>query len=282
LILIGIGVGLLLRFTPVAAIGGVIVAATAGMLVGAVLAGGIGGFAGSCSGTAGGGETTSLTGTFGDRARVDIELTCAALAVERQAGPGWTVDAAHASGRQPTIEAAADQLTLRTEGGQVVLPFGDDTRRDWRVTLPLETALSANITLNASNAVVGLGGGPLESLNGTFNASDARLDAASATDLQNLNLTFNAASGTLSLPAVSMAGNVTLNASSLTMCVAPEAGLRIAHSATLSSDNFGELGLTQSGEAWQTADYGSAAQRIDINVSSNVSSITLSRTGGCQ
>lgn len=36
LILIGIGIGLLLRLTPMAAIGGVIVAATAGMLVGAV------------------------------------------------------------------------------------------------------------------------------------------------------------------------------------------------------------------------------------------------------
>lgn len=142
--------------------------------------------------------------------------------------------------------------------------------------------LAASITLNASNAVVGLGGGPLESLDGTFNASDARLDVASASDLRNLNLTFNAASGTLSLPAVSMSGNMTLNASSLTICAAPEAGVRIVHSATLSSDNFGELGLTQSGDAWQTADYGSAAQNIDLNVSSNVSSITPSRAGGCQ
>jgi hypothetical protein len=260
----------------------VIVAATAGMLVGAVLAGGIGGFAGSCSGTAGGSETTSQTGTFGDRARVDIELTCAALAVDRQAGTGWTVDASHASGQQSAIEAAADRLALRTEGGQVILPFGDDTRRDWRVTLPIETALAASITLNASNAVVGLGGGPLESMDGTFNASDVQLDVASATDLRNLHLTFNAASGMLSLPAVSMAGNMTLNASSLTICAAPYAGVRIVHSATLSSDNFGELGLTQSGDAWQTADYGSAAQNVDLSISSNVSSITLSRVGGCQ
>jgi hypothetical protein len=290
LILIGIGIGLLLRFTPVAALGGVIVAATAGMLAGAVLASGVtgfgdfAGFGAGCAdtGTSAGGALATQSGTFaGERVSVEMELTCVGLTVERRAGSEWSVEATHAEGRQPRIEPGSDSLRLASDAGRVFVPFADDGRRTWQVSLPQAAALSTSITLNASNARIDLGGGSLEALNGTFNASDARLDAGTATDLQSVGLTWNAASGTLSLPAASLAGSMTLNASSVTLCVPPDVGLRLDHQATLSSDNFDELGLSRTAGAWQTADYDAAAQRIELRISSNVSSVELARAGGC-
>src|SRR4029079_7595365 len=48
LILVGIGLGLLLRWTPLAWLGGAIVAGTIGLIFGALVAGGITGISGAC------------------------------------------------------------------------------------------------------------------------------------------------------------------------------------------------------------------------------------------
>jgi hypothetical protein len=162
----------------------------------------------------------------------------------------------------------------------VFVPFGDDIRRDWRVLLPQQSMLSASVTLNASTAALGLGGGPLDALDGTFNASDVRLDAATAADLRTLSLAFNASSGTLSLPAIA-SGDMTLNASSLNLCVAPDANLLIYFDGTLSSHNFEEAGLLEDTDSWATAGDGTAGSVIHLIVTANVSSMTLSRAGGC-
>ena len=58
LILVGIGLGLILRWTPVAWLGGAIVAATFGLVFGALIAGGVQGVSSACVGI-GGGEVVS-------------------------------------------------------------------------------------------------------------------------------------------------------------------------------------------------------------------------------
>jgi hypothetical protein len=130
-----------------------------------------------------------------------------------------------------------------------------------------------------------LGGGPLLLFGGTFNASDARVDLATA-DMTHgpANLTLNASSATLLLPTggTGAASTVTLNASSLTLCIAPQLGLRIGYDDTLSSDNFAAAGLERAGDNWQTPGYDSAATRMELHLSANVSSTTLDRSGGCQ
>lgn len=284
LILIGIGVGLLLRLTPAAPIGGVVVAATAGMLGGALLAGGFAGFGGTCAGGTADGEVTTRAGQFtGSGTSVEMELTCVALTVERGAGTAWAVEARHASGSPPQIDESASGLRLRTGQGTFVFPFGGDSRRDWRVTLPADSRLGMGLTLNASQGDVVIGGGELDSVSGTLNASDVRIDmSAAGTSAQSVNFTLNASSGAVSLPPESVSGNMTLNASSLEMCVAPEVGLRIQYNDTLSSDNFAAAGMRRNGDAWEDDAYGTAAQRIDLHVSSNVSSINISRAGGCE
>ncbi|CAN5772833.1 hypothetical protein BH24CHL6_BH24CHL6_14260 [soil metagenome] len=283
LILVGIGLGLILRFTPFHALGGVLAAGTLGLLAGALLAGGLGSIGGTCIGT--GAATEGLLETRGGMfagtgAQVDIELTCVELDVDRQPGSEWNVAARHAPGRPPRIDGAPDRLRLDGETGGAFV--GGAARREWRVTLPQQQRLSVSVTLNASSAALSLGGGELAGVNGTFNASDVRVDLVDAVvQGSSLNLTFNASSGTLSLPAASLSANVTLNASSLNLCAAPEAGLRIQHRDTLSSHNFEQAGLSRSGDAWQTSGYDTTAVRIDLNLSSNVSSITLGQSGGC-
>jgi hypothetical protein len=283
LILVGIGLGLILRLTPLHALGGVLAAGTLGLLAGALLAGGVGSIGGACigGGAATGGSVETRSGTFsGGSAQVDLELTCVELNVERQPGSEWNVAAGHAAGQPPRIEATPERLALHTETGASFL--GGDARRDWRVTLPQQARLSLALTLNASSGTLGLGGGELTALNGTFNASDVRLDMAGVmAEGSSLNFTFNASSGTLSLPAASLSANMTINASSLELCAAADAGLRIQPRDTLSSHNFEQAGLARSGDAWQTPGYDTAGVRTNLNLSSNVSSITLVRSGGC-
>lgn len=283
LILVGIGLGLVLRFTPLHALGGVLAAGTLGLLAGALLAGGLGSIGGACIGTgaATDGSLETRSGTFdGTSAQVEMELNCVELQVDRQPGSEWNVAARHTPGRPPRIDGASDRLRLHTETGGALL--GGTARRVWQVTLPDQPALSVSVTLNASSGALSLGRGELAVLNGTFNASDVRVDLdGAAAEGSSLNLTFNASSGTLTLPAASLSANMDLNASSLNLCAAPEVGLRIQSRGALGSHNFEEAGLSRSGEAWQTPGYDTATVRSALNLSSNVSSITLDQSGGC-
>jgi hypothetical protein len=59
-------------------------------------------------------------------------------------------------------------------------------------------------------------------------------------------------------------------------------GLRIHSSdSALGADNFGERGLTQSGETWTPPGLGDEHQRIDLNVSANLGSVNLNPEAGC-
>ena len=77
LILIGIGVGLILRRTRLEFLGGLIVAATLGLMVGGLLSVGSTGFAGGNCGGAGATQPfETRTGTFGATGSIDVQLNC--------------------------------------------------------------------------------------------------------------------------------------------------------------------------------------------------------------
>ena len=284
--LIVIGLSIVLSRTAFPVVGGLLVAATAGLFVGALLAGGIGAFGNACAGgDAAGGATTTQSGTFNDGVGLlRMELTCANVTVTRSAGATWNVEARHEEGRPPAIEQAPNRLTLGTNDSDGFSFFGGDTRRDWNVTLPTDPVLNVGATFNASRGQLDLGGGPLELLSATFNASDVRLNLAGA-DARNgpLNLTLNASSVTIALPSsgTGATSSITVNASSLTVCAPPELGLRVETKETLGSHNLAAAGLTEVGGAWQTPGYDSAAARSDMSLTSNVSSVTFDRSGGC-
>lgn len=277
LILIALGVGLMLRFTAVAALGGVIVAATLGLLLGAVLAGGWNGIAsGGCLGDERATTPINRSGTFAGRGQVSMELICAELALDSQPGSGWQVNTVGTNDRQPVIESAADSLRLRTQAGA---QFLGGAEREWQVTLPEAAPLAIDLTVNASSGRLDLAGSTIERLGATLNASDVRFELSGATGTATVNMTLNASSSTLRPPAGGGSGSITLNASSLTVCVDPALALDIVANETLSSNNFAAAGLAQAGNRWTVGAAGGA--RFTLDYSGNVSSITLDRSGGC-
>ncbi len=284
LILIGIGLGLLLRLTPYAVIGGLIVAGTFGLFVGVAFAGGLPAAVAACGGgSLAGPPTVTRDGTIAANDIVlDIDINCADLDVSRVAGTTWHVDAT-AGDQPPRIDSDGSRLSLESAQRGWGL-FGSDARERWSVSLPADAMLSAGITVSAATAHLDLGDGAISDLSATFNASDGRLDLSNnvGPGPQSVSMTLNASSLKLLLPNASMNAGITLNAASLDLCVAPAAGLSIDYTDALSSDNFDSAGLVKVGDGWQTPDFATAGSRIRLRLSSNVSSINLDRSGACQ
>ena len=120
-------------------------------------------------------------------------------------------------------------------------------------------------------------------MDGTFNASDLGLDLSAATTPQpaTLSMTFNASNGRLSLPAGSMTGHVTLNASTLEVCLPAAAEARFELESTLSSDDFGGSGLTRSMTAGRRPASTRPPSHIDLSITSTVSSVSIERPEVC-
>jgi hypothetical protein len=286
LIIIGIGLGLILRFTPLEALGGVVVAGTFGLLFGVLFAGGFpGGFVG-CPGGSASGTTVTRNGTFTESPTLNLELTCADFAVSRAPETAWTVQAT--TSQTAGIDSTGTSLTLRSAANGA--PFMGNARESWQVTMPDILPIAANITLNASKGTFSLTPGSLAALNATFNASDTRIDLSQAQPggafpayfPGRFGATYNASSGTLLLPKQGFSGDITLNASSLRLCAASDTELAITDHETLSSQNFASAGMVRSGDTWVTPDYNSTGAHVVLSISANVSSITLDRSGGCQ
>jgi hypothetical protein len=286
LILVGIGLGLILRWTPVAWLGGAIVAATFGLVFGALIAGGVQGVSSACVGIGGGqAVTTQKSGPASDGSfDLQLELTCGDLGVKRAETAEWTVVAEHGPDDVPAIEATESSLQIDQGGGDALFVLSQQTRSEWQVGLPSAAAISLGMTLNAAAGSADLGSGPVARVDGTFNASDLDLDLSSATTPQPaaISATFNASNGRLSLPAGSMTGNVTLNASTLEICLPAAAEARFELESTLASDDLSSSGLTRVGDSWQTAGFDTAPSRIDLSITSTVSSVSIERPEVCR
>jgi len=286
LILVGIGLGLVLRWTPLAWFGGALVAATFGIIFGALIAGGVSGVSSACIGTGNGETVTTEDSDFASPTafRLDVELSCGELAVERGSGATWAVRADHDPDDPPTIDGNTSGLSIEQGGGSDdFFLFTQQTRNEWEVQLPATAAITMTTTLNGAEATVDLGGAPVAAVDGTFNASDFVFDLGDATTPQpaRLDLTLNASSGKLALPAGSVVANITLNASSLELCVPKSAEARIQLDATLASDDLGQSGLVKNGDSWQTAGYATAEVKVDLSISSTVSSLSVERAEVC-
>jgi hypothetical protein len=284
LILVGIGLGLILRWTPVAWLGGALVAGTFGLIFGALIAGGISGISSACVGSGSDGGVTSRSGIASSTSfSLDIEFSCGQLNVAREAGTNWSVEASHAGDNAPTIDGSISRLSIRQDfgGNEFLLPT-QETQNEWLIGVPSTATLTLGMTLNAAEGRVDLGSGPFEAIQGTFNAADIEFDLADVTtDMARIGMTFNASAGRIFLPDASISGTVTLNASSLELCVPIEADIRIQHDGWFSSDDIDKAGLVQRDSGWQTEDYDTASTRIDLRIASNVSSVSLERKRVC-
>ena len=280
LILIGIGLGLVLRMTPYRAVGGLIAGGVFGLVVGVFLAGGLSSAAFACTGSQPTASPIISSGSFATgSANVSIELSCGQIDLTRGADPTWSVQVA-TNGQPPVIAADSSSLDLRSANTRDFAPFGGGSDERWQVTLPATTSISAGVTLNAASGRLAFGNGAVSHVSATFNASDSRLDLSGAAGETSVSSTLNASSLRLVLPDQPIDGSVTLNVSSMTVCVPPTVSLRIQYSNTLGTENFVAAGLQGGGEDWSTP--GIVPATTTLHITSNLSSITLDRSGECQ
>ncbi len=122
----------------------------------------------------------------------------------------------------------------------------------------------------------------LGSVNLTVNAGSARLLLGSASALESVNATVNAGSAVLSLPAGGRSANLSLNAGSLTVCMAPGSPMRVSWGGALGSNDLDAAGLTKvDSNTWESPNLDTAAPFLDLRASANAGSFRLDLDGTC-
>ena len=280
LLIVGIGLGLLLRETALDWAGGLVVAATAGLIGGSLLATGAAFPTGICSGHANGTAVRVADGAMVNAGSIDVDLPCGDLTVATASGSAWTVDAAGGNARQPDVSMDGD--TIRIESGRGSGFFLDRVggSASWTVTVPTEPTIDLTASLNAGEGFVTLDDAHLDELAIEMNAGAARITAAEVAALRSLRVSLNAGSLSVALPDLAFGGRLEANAGSLAVCVPPKTGLRVTLDTNITaSHNLGERGLTRSGDVWTRA--GSSGATIDLVIEVNAASITLDPEDGC-
>ena len=71
--------------------------------------------------------------------------------------------------------------------------------------------------------------------------------------------------------------------SAIGFCVPDGTAVRITAGQNITgSNNFGDQGLTRTGDTWQSPNYDSASTRISLTASANAGSISLNPREGCR
>jgi hypothetical protein len=276
LLLVGLGVAIILGRTSVGWLGGLIIAATFGLLVGSALVGGVGQI--GCGldlddRSAAGGAEASVGGDLGEGASVEVTREGCSLHLTTAPGTAWSLT--YPSDSAPRVEESEGGLRLSPSEGSF---FG--AKSDWRLTLPSDRTLALEVEANAGTSEILLTNARLSHFSGTFNAGSFRVDLTGAT-LGGLDMRANAGSGSLTLPAGTFNGRVDVNAGSLDVCAPEGTGLRITTNGTLASTDFASSGLVLTGSTWESPGYASAPTKIDLTLNANAASLTLRRDGGC-
>jgi hypothetical protein len=286
LILVGLGVSLILRWTPAAPFAGVLLAATFGVLGGGLLANGINGVPVvnvGCAGSTYGTEFTAQQGELtSDRVDVVLDSRCGDLDVSTAAGTAWALSGVSAGGKVPDVTASNGRLEIRSPDAQDLGGFFEDKSR-WSVTVPTGPPMGMSATVNAGSGTLDLAGTTIDRLDVTLNAGDVTIDVGQAV-VERTGLTVNAGSAKLTLPDGSMTGSITVNAGSVAMCAPTDVALRLTtNNQITASYDYARGGLQQvSDDVWQSPDWASATKRIEMSTTANAGSISLDPEGGCR
>jgi hypothetical protein len=282
LILVGIGVGLILSRTRLDFVGGLIVAATFGLMVGGLLSTGIGAFStGACGIDSGTSPFPTRDGSFSGAGSVDLRLNCGDVTVDVGSGNAWQVAGRSAEGASPQLDATATSLQVRSpERSGAFWVLGK--RDSWKVTLPEAQTLDLHLQLNAGSATLDLGGAPLGDLDVTLNAGSATIDLTSIESIDGIDMGLNASSMGLTLPNLSTTGSIQANAGSVKLCAPPGAGLRLrTGESIIAGYDYAGHGLIQDGTIWTTPGFDSASVQIDLRTMANAGSFVLDPEDGC-
>jgi hypothetical protein len=276
LILVAIGVSILASRTPFAIVGTAVAALVVGAAGGALIAVGPGLTA------CGGSDPTDLAteqGTFGDAAQVSLDFNCGTLDVGTTEGDQWTVATGRSDGNPARITADSDRLHVESSQRDGWWSRG---RQHWTIGLPTGTTYELDITPNAADATIDLGGGAFTSVSLNPNASSVRLILSDA-QVDNLDLSLNAGSAVVLIGAgTSMDATMSVNAGSIEVCTADGVALSVKTDANITfSHNLDESGLQHVGDTWSTPGYADADEQVRIDLDGNAASFTLNPEGGC-
>lgn len=281
-LLIGWGLSLLLRGTPLALIGGAVSAITLGVMGGGAIATGFGGipFASGCASTTPATGFVTRTGDLGTTARADLVFNCGTLTVNTTDGTAWSVAGSDRDGKGPAIESSGGVLSVKSDTDRnFIVSHG---RATWNVTLPRSPVLALGLTLNAGEGTLDLAGASISSVSMTLNAGSITLDLATTTQIGDVNATVNAGSAAVSLPVGDRSVNMSLNAGSLTVCVPAGTAIRAQWSGALGSNNFDAAGLTKvDNQTWTSPGFVAGQPHIELHVSANAGSFELQFGGTC-
>jgi hypothetical protein len=289
LILIGIGLGLMLQRTKAAVVGNLVVAVTAGLMLGGVLSAGINGldgFGGFSACNVGDGGVTPFAeqrASFEGDASYGVNLDCGNVSIGTAPGNDWTLTGSSADGRPPELTVRANGLDVRTqerENGNISI--GTNAGVEWAMTLPQGPRSRLDLQVNAGSASADLDGLSLSRLDAQVNAGSATLDLSSAVAIDRMTASVNAGSLSVSFPAVDVTADLSANAGSLEICVPDGVDLRIRlEDNTLGSNNFADEGLVERNGTWVTPDVGTGSAMIALTTSANLGSIDLNPEDGC-
>jgi hypothetical protein len=279
LALIGLGIVVLAGHVAGARVGGAVVALLFGVVVGALIGGGAGAI--GCPAPSGGQEVSGhAQGTLETPATVTVRVACGELALGSFRGNVWSVDNS-GEPRDVRVTTASNQLTVSAARARG-FPFSnrDRSQPDWRLTLPAGSEVDLRLELNAGEVA-----GPLplslSRFTATVNGGVIQTDLREGT-IGGLFVTVNAGSFALDLPAgASFTGTATTNAGSFKLCLPADAAIRIRQSGGAGSNNFADFGLTRSGSAWESSNYATATNRIDLAITVNAGSAELEQSGEC-
>jgi hypothetical protein len=277
LILVGIGLGLVLSRTPAYFVGGLVVAACLGLVLGSVIA--VGPQFG-CGGSGGTPSTVTRDGSFAGSADVSLEIQCGNANVTASGDSQWHVRATNSSGLNADIQSSESSLSV-TSGRQNEWwnQRGDDT---WDVSLPTGQPTSLSVSTNAGDTSLNLGGVNLTSLSLSLNAGSLKADLTNAR-VSNLSVSTNVGSSSVTLDGNStVTGSISTNVGSMNLCYPSQLGVQLRASESLGSGNYSAAGMVRVGDVWQTSNYGSAENKADFSVSTSVGSLTLNPAGGCK
>ncbi|HYN69708.1 MAG TPA: hypothetical protein VEX41_05815 [Candidatus Eisenbacteria bacterium] len=284
LLLVGWGLGLVLRRTAIDWIGGAVTLVTLGLMGGGLIATGFGGFPAFSSCGEGGSGTAFATqgGRFGTAARMNVEFDCGTVNVTTAVGSEWQVSGIDSDGRGPELEGGDDAITLRTPSEQDNVFRFASRRVAWNVTVPRDPLLDFGLTLNAGQSNVDLAGAHLESVRLTVNAGSLRLALNEAASVRSVDVTLNAGNATLRLPAIDGDADVSLNAGNLTACLPEDAVVRLEWSGALAANDLDSSGLVRvDDDTWTSGGFDAGRPHLELRVSANAGRFGLEIGGSC-
>ena len=280
IVLIGWGIGLVLRRTPGELLGSAISVVVLGVMVGGLISTGFGSFSAiGCGDGDGGRSFSNRTGTLDSSGRVGIEFNCGTLNVAAVGGSDWSVSGSGPDGRGPDIRADSDRVTIAPQDDDFRGFFEDGS--EWNVDLPRDVTLDLGITLNAGDGTVDLAGAAMDNLSLTINAGSIDFSLADTGALANVSATVNAGSATFDLPGSVEDASMTLNAGSIEVCLPAGTPIRVSWSGALGSNNFDGAGLDKIDDGHWQSPGSSAGDALELSVSANAGSFSLVLGGSC-